>query len=298
MTDPSEPVVAAPSSAASDATMDPPAGSSNPSAPSAAPGVDVVAALRFPFQARRSVFLSLQLGLSSLLSFFLAVLVGAGMQAITGQPGGFLWFCLMVCLIYGVMFVGPIVMLGWLRAIFDGVRTDRLSDLPDIEWRTHFIGGLGIAARLLLSQPAFFIVSLMCLMFQGAMMGLVEASLPVSDGVARMLRLMVVQFITGIPLLMVMMLGMLQVSELGRRVLSGDWLGLFRWRRAMRTIIAHPVPYLLTSCCVLLGLGVAWMGMMACGVGLFVTLPLGGAVAVHAVAQWDRYLRHHDAAEL
>ena len=90
--------------------------------------------------------------------------------------------------------------------------------------------------------------------------------------------------------MMIGMMGMYVVMpDLVRRCLRGDWFGMLRWRRAVRVIIAAPVPYITLLATMVLGMIVMYMGMFALYFGMLFSMPIGMAIGMHGLAQWDRF---------
>lgn len=188
---------------------------------------------------------------------------------------------------------GLLLWLGWTQKIYNGVRSGTLESLPEVEWGADALGG----GRLFLMLLAFVFGQYVAIF---AVFGLVVLVLGTaqSDG-SEPGALASVVGVAGffgfqIGFLMSFFVVMALSAELGRRALNGDFFAILRWRRAVLVILAQPVPYLLTMTTGVCALIAAQFGMLACYVGLLFTGPLAAACIAHGLAQWDRFLTHHE----
>ena len=199
-------------------------------------------------------------------------------------------------LIIGVLqfvpLVGIVVQYGWLQRIFDAVRAGSDEQMPSVSvgddlsrgWKplgTVFVGGMVLTLIMWIVMMLPVLLAAMV----GAVLGEDSAG-PVMAilGMASMF-----------PVLLGMVMVYLMGPELLRRCLCGDWFGMLRWRQAVQTIKAAPVPYLTLLATLLIALMGMYAGMFALYIGFLITVPLGMAVAMHGLAQWHRHLEHLQA---
>ena len=93
------------------------------------------------------------------------------------------------------------------------------------------------------------------------------------------------------PSYLLMMIGALMMNavfpEIERRAFLGKWLTLLRPGPSVRAIRAAPSSYLLTIVGMFIGNMIGGLGVIACYFGIFISMPLGYAIASHAIAQWS-----------
>jgi hypothetical protein len=198
---------------------------------------------------------------------------------------------LLVGLVYLVPIYGVVLMFGWLQHIYDGVREGTLDRLPPVDWGGHFSRGWRLMGSLLVGTLLWTLVLMVGMggvSIIGA--GLFAAGQEEAAGEVIGAGMLLVQ----VPLMFMMLASYAIAGELGRRALNGDLMSLMRWRRSIQVIIAHPVPYIITLAGLFAAAMAMYVGVFACYFGMLFSMPLGGAMAMHVLAQWDRYLEHQE----
>ena len=202
---------------------------------------------------------------------------------------------LLVGVIQLVPLFGVVVSYGWLQRIFDEVRRGHDAQMPEASIGDDFGRGWRLLGALFVGW-----IAMMALMWGGMLVFVagiagVEAVFGSQAGgtaggvaaLAGMIPMVAVWFC--LPLLM---------PDLIRRCFRGDWFGFLRWRKAVGLILGSPVPYLTLLAGMFVAVAMMYAGMFALYFGFFLTFPLGMAVAVHGMAQWDRYIEHQQSSDL
>ena len=196
---------------------------------------------------------------------------------------------LLLGLVYLVPIYGVVLMMGWIQKVYSGVRTGALDRLPDIDWGGDFTGGFRLMGSLLVGSLVWtFGIGTTVAVMVGMGVGLGAAGQEEAAGTALVLGTLLIQ----VPIIVLSIASYLVGGELGRRALSGDLFALLRWKRSIQVIAAHPIPYIVTMAGLVAALLATYLGLFACYFGIFVTMPIGAAMAAHVIAQWDRYLEH------
>jgi len=194
--------------------------------------------------------------------------------------------------VYLVPIFGPLLLLGWLQAVYDGICDGTLEAPPDVEWANHFARGLTLFKVLLLGMTLWMLPIIGAALIVSLAIGVTSNH---GDDELVQVIFFASTVLLQVPLLVQLLISYGLAGEIGRRALNGDTFAFLRWRRSVSVVISHPLAYLL----VLTGMMAAGMlvnvGIFACYFGFFLTLPLGAAVATHVLAQWHRYLQHHQA---
>lgn len=185
---------------------------------------------------------------------------------------------LLLGLISVIPLAGIFILFGWQARIFDRVRAGN-SEVPGIDMGTDIKRGAKIFGSFLLNTlplvlPVYglFFVGMGLLEFGG------EEMLPVALAVL-------------LPSYVLMLMGALLINvvfpEIERRAFLGDWLTLLRPRKSFRVVRAAPTSYLMALIGMFVGNMLGSLGVMACYFGIFLTMPIGYAVASHCIAQWS-----------
>ncbi|MFT5684511.1 MAG: hypothetical protein ACI8RZ_005452 [Myxococcota bacterium] len=185
-------------------------------------------------------------------------------------------------LILGLVMLVPIagffVLFGWQARIFDRIRAGR-SGVPDLDIGTDVRRGAKVFGSLMLNTMPLFL-PIYGLFFAG--MGVLEF------GGEEMLPVALAILLPSYLLMMVGALAMnVLIPELQRRAYLGQWLTLLRPRASYRAIRAAPTSYLLALVGMFLGNMIGSLGIVACYFGIFLSMPIGYAIATHAIAQWS-----------
>ncbi len=174
--------------------------------------------------------------------------------------------------------VGFFILFGWQARIFDRVRAGR-AGVPGLDLGSDVRRGARIFGAILLNTMPVF------LPIYGMMLG----GLAVLElGGEELLPLALLILLPSYVLIMVGALLMNVVfPELERRVFLGEWIPLWRPRASIRVIRGAPSSYLLALVGMFLGNMIGSLGVVACYVGIFISMPVGYAIASHVLAQWS-----------
>lgn len=191
-----------------------------------------------------------------------------------------------------VPIVGPFILLGWKVEVYERVKAGQ-DGLPDINLGPQLSAGFRVFVGLFSS--IFLMVMLIMVLHigilgAGAAVGYAlqaisgsEGGMAIGMGAAYLVVSLVHVFlILGVNGLM---------PEIYRRAFAGDMFALFSPGPSVARLRGRGGLYLLVVvgliACNLMGA----VGMFACYIGMFVSLPLGYAAAAHLVAQWDELSR-------
>lgn len=193
------------------------------------------------------------------------------------EPGWWKQY-LLLGLITFIPLVGFFILFGWQVRIFDRIRAGQ-AGVPGLDLGVDVRRGAKVFGSLLLNTMPLFI-PIYGLLFAG--MGVLEFGgremLPVALAIL-------------LPSYLLMMIGALVMNviipEIERRAFLGEWLTLLRPRESYRVIRAAPSSYLLALVGMFLGNMIGSIGIVACYFGIFISMPIGYAIASHAIAQWS-----------
>ncbi len=193
------------------------------------------------------------------------------------QPGWWKRYLLLGFLTF-IPIIGFCTLCGWQVRIFDRVRAGQRG-VPVLDIGTDIRRGAKVFGSLLLNTLPMFL-PIYGLFFAG--MGLLEFGgeelLPVALAVL-------------LPSYLLMMAGVLVMNmvilELERRAFLGEWLTLLRPRASYRAIRAAPSSYLLALVGMFIGNMIGSIGVFVCYFGIFLSMPIGYAIASHIIAQWS-----------
>jgi hypothetical protein len=195
--------------------------------------------------------------------------------------------CLIPGLFVFVPFVGMIALTGWMRRIFDQVRTGDPGELPEFD----FGGDLGrgwrpFGALFFTAMGLYFIIAVL---FGGAFAvgaGISAVSADAGE-VAAPLFMIVAQLVY-----MVVLLGFnVYMTEVWRIGLGGGLFPPARIGETVRAIKAAPMPFVITAVGIFVAGMIGSIGVFACFIGMVVTLPMAWAMMAHLVGQWERVVR-------
>ena len=192
--------------------------------------------------------------------------------------------CLIAGLFTLIPVVGPVALLGWMRRIFDEVRSGQESPLPEYSFGEDLSRGWAPFAGILSTMGIFYaIIIVIVLISVGITAGLQAVSPDAASVVGTLLMVGGQLLYMGVALLL-----NVYIAELWRQMLRGE---VFPPRRAGAFITAvkrDPVQYLIAALgCFLSGM-LGGLGVMLFCVGFLVTLPMAYAMMAHVCAQWDR----------
>lgn len=186
-----------------------------------------------------------------------------------------------------VPFVGPFLLLGWKVEVYERARRGE-TELPGISFGSQLVAGFKVFLGLF--------SSIFLLVF--AMVALHAAILGVGWGVGYLL-----QTLTGSAEAMSLGIGVASLfmtflhiflafgvnglmPELYRRAFMGETLGLINPMPSLSRVKGRAGVYLIVVVGMIAANLAGAMGVFACYLGLFVTLPLGYAASAHLIAQW------------
>jgi len=189
-----------------------------------------------------------------------------------------------------VPIVGIVAAYGWMQRIYDDVRTGSKEMMPSVSVGDDLGRGWRLMGILFVGWMLLMVIMWTGMFVPMALAGAVGAIGGEEAGGAA-------GGIVGILVMIPMFVGMLGMyvvmPDLLRRCLNGDWFGMLRWNRAVRVIFSEPVAYLTLLASMILAMILLYVGMFALYIGMLFSMPIGMAVGVHALAQWDRYLDHN-----
>lgn len=187
-----------------------------------------------------------------------------------------------------VPLVGPFVLIGWMVQVAARVRSGA-PGLPPLDFGAQLSAGF----KLFISLFTVIFVSVICVMIvQGLIMGasfgvsalITEAGGP--QGLAAAFSLAGTLIMFAVHMLFALGINML-MPEIYRRGFAGELFPLASPGRSIRRIRGATGAFFLT----VLGIFVAGMmggvGVFACYIGAFVSLPLGYAATAHLICQWE-----------
>ena len=187
--------------------------------------------------------------------------------------------------------IGPIAVLGWHRRIFDNALNGDTTTIPKIALMEDMKYGLPIFVAYL--NNFLLVIALMvifaCIVGCGSVALLLIAQ--VSPDLAGILGgvgfvLVYIGYILGIFLLSI---GMQVINvEFARRGHQGDMFPLAKYKEIIWLMRNHTKAYFMTFVGIFLFGAIGGLGVMACYIGMFFTLPLSMIGSARILAQWQR----------
>lgn len=212
--------------------------------------------------------------------------IGAAFKFATSDPDW--WKKMLVAgLVILIPLIGLVAMLGWMREIFFRVREGK-EGLPSMDLGRHMGEGwtplVAVLNLSLLAIPILF--PMLC---AG---GFIAVGQETGNESLSSLGLIFMMISQGI--VMLLSLGMNFIApEVWRRGFHGELGPLFSFGSSLRTIREHAMPCLLVFVGFLAANLVASVGVFACYIGVFLTMPLAYVVQAHLLAQWDAIVTGH-----
>ena len=192
--------------------------------------------------------------------------------------------CLMsgVCLLIPV--IGFVAHFGWQKRIFDQVRSGEDGPLPEYSLGEDLKHGWRPFAGIFFTGMLF---NLLLLMGFGVLLG---GGLILSEAAPDAAEILMPIAMIGVYGLQMVAMILLQayMPEMWRLSFEGRLFPPASAGASFRAIRAAPIPFALTCVGVMVAAMLGGIGVIACYVGFFVTMPLGYAVIAHIVAQWSR----------
>jgi len=187
--------------------------------------------------------------------------------------------------------VGWLVVFGWCREIYERTRRGE-AGLPDLSFGRHMSEGVApFVAVMNLMVP---IIGMMMVFGVGifALAGIAEVGGDAAEVLGPLFSLGMIGFQM---FFMLLIFGFqLLTPELMRRGFNGELGPLFSPGASLVAIKTQPMNYFITFLGMMVANIIGSLGMFACYVGMFVTMPLGLAMTAHLLAQWDRLVRGGD----
>jgi hypothetical protein len=212
--------------------------------------------------------------------------IGQALSYLTADPR---WMSkvLVIGLVSLVPILGYVVLLGWMREVFERVKAGQ-KELPDLDFGNQLSKGLAplvaLVSPMLIIMMVSFILQLLVIPF-----GIVAGALGDTDAAAVVnilggllgMGVMFVWFFMMFVLVLVM-------PELLRRGMRGEMMPILSPRASIVAIKNNALGFVM----VLLGGFVfnliSQLGVFLCFVGMFLTMPLAIVGMSHLLAQWDR----------
>ncbi len=212
---------------------------------------------------------------------------GPALSGITSDPEWLKKYA-MAGLFFLIPIAGPLAVLGWQRRIFEEARQGQTQMLPDLDFGNDISHGIPVLVAMLnLMVPMFVLIfGLMIVMAVFGAVGAGIDSATDNSGVGSLFTTLGMLGSYAIMMLAIMLMN-LAVPEIQRRGFNGEMTPLLSPMISVRAIMANPSAYLM----VIIGLFIANMigsiGVFACYVGMFLTLPMAMVMVTRLLAQWD-----------
>jgi len=213
--------------------------------------------------------------------------IGVVLKGLTSDPEWFKKYA-MAGLVTLVPLVGMLVLVGWLRRVFEAARQGDYDTLPTLNFSEDLSRGVApFVAVLNLLLP--FIVGLVGFGIVGAVVGVVGSAVDQgTNGSGAGGLLTMVMMLAMYAFLFVGIIAMnLAMPEFQRRGYKGEMTPIFSPGVSFRAVKRNLKPYVM----VIVGLFVAnlmsGIGVFACYIGMFLTMPMGMVVMARLLAQWD-----------
>lgn len=194
------------------------------------------------------------------------------------------WFkkCLLIGLMMLIPIAGALNMSGWMRAIAER----RIAGGADAnilpEANLSYIGG---GWRLFLAYLPLMAV-FMVILFGGGVAAGVAAAAGGKAGEDIMIGVVIITY--GAIILLAIAMSVLQPAITYMHIVEGEaWSSMYP-KRIWETMRAGGVQYLLLFVALMVAGFVGQIGVFACYLGMFVTIPLGQAMAGAAIAEYAR----------
>ncbi|HJN74831.1 MAG TPA: DUF4013 domain-containing protein [Myxococcota bacterium] len=177
--------------------------------------------------------------------------------------------------------IGVIALFGWTRDIFWRVRRGE-AGIPDMQFGRHLDQGWAPFIALM-NVAVFVFVLLLPMMCAGGLIGVAqEVDAEWMEVLATLLmlatQLLVMAFALGVNFV---------IPELWRRGFHGEMGPIFSFGKSLRIVKDNALSCLLVIVGFFVAQIVGSIGVMACYIGMFLTIPFSYVVMAHLVAQWD-----------
>ena len=218
--------------------------------------------------------------------------IGAALEFAKSDPD---WMkkCGMHGLVMLIPIAGFLALFGWGRKIFENAKNDERI-LPELD-----IGGeisYGIPPLVAMLNPAAIILPLMIVIMGIGMAGGMISGVVGGDagGIIGIVMMVITFGLYGVFMLLAFGLQLL-TPEIQRRGYNGEMGPLFSPGSSLRAIKANPKAFVMTFIGLFVANFIGGLGVIACYVGMFLTVPFGHAMAAHILAQWDAIVQRSEA---
>lgn len=213
--------------------------------------------------------------------------IGLALKGLTADPQWFKKYAI-AGLFLLVPIVGPIAWLGWLRRVYEAAREGDFEFLPEIEFSEDLSLGIApLVAMLNLMVPAMVMVFGVWIVAFGVLMvgsGVDQAT--DGSGVGGMIAGLTMLVLYGLMSVGILAINLL-TPEIQRRGFNGEMTPLLSPGTSLRALVRSPGPYLMTLLGIFLANLIASVGVLACYIGMFLTMPMAMVVMARLLAQWD-----------
>ena len=181
-----------------------------------------------------------------------------------------------------VPLAGILIMYGWSRRIFGRLQQGDTS-MPELELAEELSEGIAPLVALLNVMLVTIPVGLL-IAIPAVVMSIFASDM---GGMASMVML-VISLLSALLAIAVSMLLMFIQPELLRRGYNGEMTPMLSPGASIAAIKAHPKDYIMVVLGLILGRAISGMGVMLCGIGVIVTMPIGVLISTNVLAQWNR----------
>ncbi len=198
------------------------------------------------------------------------------------------WFkkCVLMGLMMLIPIAGQLNLSGWMRAIAE----KRIAGGPDAdilpEANLNYMGG---GWKLFLAYLPMMGIVFVVLIGGGVAAGVAAAT---SDGrTAENIMVGVVMATYGIIILLAIAMSVIGPAITFLHIVEGEPWASIQFKRIWETMKAGGVQYLLLFVALMVAGVVAQMGVFACYIGMFITVPLAQVMSAAAIAEYGRLVK-------
>jgi len=211
--------------------------------------------------------------------------IGAALEFAKADPD---W--IKKCGLHGLVLLIPIAgalsVLGWSRKVYEGAKAGDRT-LPDLDIGSEVSHGIAPLVALFNIMAILLPVSI----FFAIGTGIGSA---VGGEMGGIISIVMLLLLFGMQLVVTLMMVVI-TPELQRRGYNGEMGPLFSPGASFRAIKANPKAYAMTALGLFVAQLISSIGMFACYIGMFITMPFGSAMAAHILAQWDGIVQLNEA---
>ncbi len=218
--------------------------------------------------------------------------IGAAFAATRADPDWLKKSLIMGAVAVFLPVIGILVALGWTRQIFERVQQGD-SSLPDLDFGAQL--KLGIAPLLSVLNAAIVMIPLVLLMQGAALVIFVGGgALTGIDETLGMIAMVVGGLVVMALWLVAMVVGLminLITPELMRRGHHGENFPLFSPRASIAAVRGNVKTYVMTVVGLFVANLLSGAGVLACYLGMFLTIPMAMVMSANLLAQWDMVVK-------